>query len=134
MSKVMDIFLSNFGSFCDDNSPNMVMSRDPTCKFRFFYFVLILHLIIRKVTTFLVEKLSTSEVISKKLTGGGVWKTSPPSAFKVKIFITKTLKNEVKHDVHKEVKSEAESSLDHVFRMTNVKAFVHPQLPAQKDR
>ena len=34
--------------------------------FEFFYFVLILHLILEKVTKFLVEKLSTSEVISQK--------------------------------------------------------------------
>ena len=52
--------------------------------FEKFYFVLILHLISEKVTKFLVEKLSTSEVISKKPHGGGgVWKT-PPSAFRVK--------------------------------------------------
>ena len=38
---------------------------------------------IRKVTKFLAEKLSTSEVISKNLTGGG--KHHPPSAFRVKI-------------------------------------------------
>ena len=45
-------------------------------KFRIFiYFVLILHLILGKITRFLVEKLSTSEVISKNLTGGGVKNT-----------------------------------------------------------
>ena len=32
----------------------------------FFYFVLILHLILGQVTKFLLEKLSTSEVISQK--------------------------------------------------------------------
>ena len=47
------------------------------------YFVLILHSILGKVTKYLAEKLSTSEVISQKL--HGVWKTtSPPSAFRVK--------------------------------------------------
>ena len=41
------------------------------------YFFLILHLILGKVTKFLVEKLSTSEVISQKPHGGGGgrWKT-----------------------------------------------------------
>ena len=38
---------------------------------KIFYFLVILHLILRKVTKFLVQKLSTSEVISQKLTGGG---------------------------------------------------------------
>ena len=42
-----------------------------------FYFFLIVHLILGKVTKFLVEKLSTSEVISQKPHGGGC-KTSPP--------------------------------------------------------
>ena len=41
--------------------------------FEKFYFVLILHLILGKVTKFLVEKLFTSEVISQKphWAGGG---------------------------------------------------------------
>ena len=34
MSKVMGIFLSNFDFFYHAHSPNMVMSRDPRCKFR----------------------------------------------------------------------------------------------------
>ena len=38
---------------------------------KIFYFVPILHLILGKVTKFAVEKLSTSEVSSKSLTGGG---------------------------------------------------------------
>ena len=59
--------LSNFGSFYDAQSPNMVMSRDPRCKIStIFYLVLILHLILGKVTKFLVGKLSTLEVISQK--------------------------------------------------------------------
>ena len=40
-----------------------------------FYFFLILHLILGKVTKFLVEKLSTSEDISQKAHGGGVENT-----------------------------------------------------------
>ena len=47
------------------------------------YFFLILHLILGKAAKFLVENLSTSEVISQKPHGGGGWKT-PPSAFRVK--------------------------------------------------
>ena len=54
---------------------------------KIFYFVLILHLILGKVTKFPVEKLSTSEVISKK-TSQGVENIPkhppPPSAFMVK--------------------------------------------------
>ena len=46
-------------------------------------FFLILHLILEKVTKFVAEKLSTSEVISQK--PHGEWKTPPPpSAFRVK--------------------------------------------------
>ena len=45
-----------------------------------FYFVLILHLILGKVTKFLVKKLSTKEVISQKPLGGG----GGNSAFRVK--------------------------------------------------
>ena len=73
--------MSNFGIFYDARSPNMAMSRDPRNKVRNKIFFLILHLILGKVTTFLAEKLSTSEVISQKPHGG--WKT-PPSAFTVK--------------------------------------------------
>ena len=59
--------MSNFGIFYDARSPNMAMSRDPRSKFRKnIYFFLNLHLILGKVTKFLVEKLSTSEVISQK--------------------------------------------------------------------
>ena len=43
--------------------------------FELFYFVLILHLILGKVTKFQVKKLFASEVISKNLTGGG----NPPT-------------------------------------------------------
>ena len=49
-------------------------------------FFLILHLILGKITKFLVEKLSTSEVISQK-PHGEVENTlpPPPTAFRVKI-------------------------------------------------
>ena len=56
-------FLSNFGFFYDARSPNMVKSRDPRCKFRTFFNFSYSTFNIRK---FLVEKLSTSEVTSKK--------------------------------------------------------------------
>ena len=52
--------------------------------FEKIYFFLILHLILDKAAKILVEKLSTSEVISQKPHGG--WKT-PPSAFRVKSMI-----------------------------------------------
>ena len=59
--------MSNFGIFYDARPPNIAMSHDPRSKFRKKnYFFLILHLISGKVTKFLVEKLSTSEVISQK--------------------------------------------------------------------
>ena len=80
-------FMSNFGIFYDARSPNMAMLRDPRSKFfKKNYFFLILHLLLGKVTKFLVEKLSISEVISQKPHGG--WKTPappPPSAFMINI-------------------------------------------------
>ena len=45
--------------------------------FENFLFVSILHLILGKVTKFLMGKLSTSEVISRKPHGGEGWKTPP---------------------------------------------------------
>ena len=45
-----------FWQFYDTRSPNMAMSRDPRSKFRKNF--------LGKVTNFLAEKLSTSEVIS----------------------------------------------------------------------
>ena len=68
--------------------------------FEKFYSFLILHLILDKSAKFLVEKLSTSEVISQK--PHGQWKTPPPppSAFRVKLvmlvklaFVMQRLKN-----------------------------------------
>ena len=65
--KIIWAFMSNFGIFLDTRSPNMAMSRDSRSKFRKKFIVfLILHLISGKVTKLLVEKFSTSEVISQK--------------------------------------------------------------------
>ena len=62
--------MSNFGLFYYVHSPNMVMSHDPSCQFKKdFNFGLILHLVLGKFTEFLVEKFSTSEVISQKPQG-----------------------------------------------------------------
>ena len=46
--------------------------------FENFSFVLTLHLILRKVIKFIVEKPSTSEVTSQKPHGAGVENTHPP--------------------------------------------------------
>ena len=71
----MGIFVKCWLFFYDAHSPNMVMSRDPSLEMsKLFYFVPILYLISGKVTKFLVEKLSISEVISQK-PHGGEWKT-----------------------------------------------------------
>ena len=62
----------NFGSFYHAHLPNMVMSRDPRCKFRiFFYFALILHLISRKVTNFPWKSSLLQKLSAKNLMGGG---------------------------------------------------------------
>ena len=64
-------YVKSYGHFCQFF--HMVMSRDPRNRFgKFFHFVLVLHLILGKVTKFLVEKLSTSEAINQKHHGG--WK------------------------------------------------------------
>ena len=81
MSKVMEIYV-NFWHFlpCPLSKydhftwPKKQISKK-------LYLFLILHLTLGKVTKFLMEKLSTSEVISQKPHGG--WKT-PPSTFRVK--------------------------------------------------
>ena len=75
MSNVMGTYVK----FWDACSPNMAMSRDPRSKFRKKLFFLILHLILGKAAKFLVENLSTSEVISPKPYGG--WKTPPSQCF-----------------------------------------------------
>ena len=59
MSKVMGIFVKFW-----------LFLQCPLTKL--FYFVLILHLILEKIRKFLVEKLSTSEVISRKPHGSPV--------------------------------------------------------------
>ena len=64
--------MSNFGIFYDARSPNMSMSRDPGSKFRKKLFFSNSAFNIRKVTKFLVEKLSTSEVIIQKPHEGGL--------------------------------------------------------------
>ena len=76
-------YVKSYGHLCqilaffyDARSQNMAMSRDPRRKFQKKLFFLILNLILGKVTKFLVEKLSTSEVISQE--PHGVWKTPPP--------------------------------------------------------
>ena len=72
-----------FGNFYNAHSPDMALSRDSRSKFRKNLFFLILHLILGKVRKFLMEKLSTSEVIGQKPHwGGGGWK-HPPNAFRV---------------------------------------------------
>ena len=75
MPNVMGIF-SNFDIFF--NAHNQIWSCHVTqdVNFEIFYFVLILHLIFRIVTKFLVKKLATSEVISHK--PHGVVKTTHP--------------------------------------------------------
>ena len=84
MSKIMGIFVKFwlflrclFTKYGCVTWPKMQISK-------IFYFVLILYLILGKVTKFLVEKLSTSEVSSQKPHGGGGWGNTPPSAFRVK--------------------------------------------------
>ena len=70
MSKVMGIYVK-FWHCYDARSPNMAMSRDPRSKFRKKIIFPNSAFNIRKDTTFLVEKLSTLEVISQKSHGGG---------------------------------------------------------------
>ena len=69
-----------FWLFYDACSPNMIMSRDPRSKFlRFLFCPDSTFNVLGKVTKFLVEKLSTSKLSTKNLTGGGEggWKTLP---------------------------------------------------------
>ena len=73
--------VKSYGHFCQ-SSAIFTMSTHQTrhvthiANFENFYFVLILHLMLGKVTEFLVEVLSTSEVISQK-------PPPSPSAFRV---------------------------------------------------
>ena len=66
MSKLWT-FMSNFSLFFYAYSPTMVMSRAQSCKFRIL--LSDLHLILGKVTKFLVEYLSISEIVSQKPLG-----------------------------------------------------------------
>ena len=71
----------------------MVMSRDPRSKFQKIYIFLILHLILGKAAKFLVEKLSTSEVISQKPHGGGGGKHPPVQPlFQIMTYISRFFK------------------------------------------
>ena len=71
-------YVKSYGHLCQflafftirARSPNMAMSRNPRGKFKKKLLFLILHVILGKVTKFLVEKLSTSEVFSQKPHGG----------------------------------------------------------------
>ena len=77
MSKVMGIFVKFWHSF--KMPAHQIWSCHVTqdVNFEKFYLVLILHLILGKVTKFVVENLSTSEVVSQKPrgVGGGVENT-----------------------------------------------------------
>ena len=75
-------FLSNFGIFYNAHSPNIVISRDPRCRFRFFLFFPNSKFNIRKSHKISNGKFSTSEVIRQNLTLVG----TPLSAFRVKTF------------------------------------------------
>ena len=63
--------MSNFGIFT--MPPLQIWSYHviQEANFKKFYFFLILHLILGKAEKFVVEKLSTSDVISQKPHGGG---------------------------------------------------------------
>ena len=71
MSKVLGIFVKFWHIFTMPAHQIWSYHVTQEANFELFYFVLILLLILGKVTKFLVEKLSTSEVISQKLQGDG---------------------------------------------------------------
>ena len=81
MSKVMGVYVK-FWHFITKYGQIWPCHVTQEANFKKLYFFLILHLILGKVTKFLVEKLSTSEVISQKPPGGG--EKHLPSAFRVK--------------------------------------------------
>ena len=66
MSKVLGIFVKILAFFTMPTHQIWSCHVTQEANFKNFYFVLILHLILRKVTKFPVGKLSTSEVISGK--------------------------------------------------------------------
>ena len=89
MSKVMGIFVKFWHSF--KMPAHQIWSCHVTqdVNFEKFYLVLILHLILGKVTKFVVENLSTSEVVSQKPHGVGVGGGKhPPVSFRVKDIAT----------------------------------------------
>ena len=82
MSKVIGIYVK-FWHFYDARYPNMAMSSDPRSKFRKKFILPNSAFNIGKSCKIIVEKLSTSEVVSRKPHGGGKH-PPPPSAFRVK--------------------------------------------------
>ena len=83
--------MSNFGIFTMPTPQIWPSHVTQEANFEKFYFFLILHLILGKAAKFLVEKLSSSEVISQKPhREGGVENT--PSAFRVKSFFLRYVK------------------------------------------
>ena len=73
--------MSNFGIFYDARSPNMAMSHDPRSKFR-------VHYMLGKAAKFVAEKLCTSKLSAKSLTGGRGVENTPPSAFRVNSYVS----------------------------------------------
>ena len=67
MSKVMCIYVK----FYHDHSPNMVISRDPGCKFRKFLFLSRSILNFRKVTKFEGNWLKNEKLQARNKTRGG---------------------------------------------------------------
>ena len=97
MSKVMGIFVKFWHFFLQCPLTNYGHVTWPKKQIsKKFYLVIILHLISGKVTKFLVENLSTWEVIGQKPDVG--WKT-PPSAFRVnKDTIAQTFSSYIQFD------------------------------------
>ena len=80
--------MSNFGIFYDARSPKWPCHVTQEANFKKIFFLLILHLILGKLTKFVVQKLSTSEVISQNLKGGG---KHPPVVLVLKLIRIKIL-------------------------------------------
>ena len=88
MSKVMGIYVNFWHFFTMPSLQIWSCHVTQEANFEIILFFLILHLILGKVTKFLMEKLSTSEVISQKTSRrrGGGNTPPPPSAFRVNMF------------------------------------------------
>ena len=99
MSKVMGIFVKFWHYFRCPLTKYGHVTWPKKQILKTFYFFLILDLILGKVTKFLVEKLSTSEVISQKPHGGGGVENTPSSAFRVKCNSRKNLNCHVHQDM-----------------------------------